>query len=508
MKTVLLAVLIGAMLAVPAAAQEPYAGETMITLLTSTETYLIDIDFNIVKTWHGTSAPATVAYLLPGESILRPCVDPDRVFGGSGSGGRLQIIDTNDNIVWDYFFSDDTVLQHHDIEPMPNGNVLVLAWERKSQAEAIAAGRQGISGEMWFTMIAEIEPVGATGGNIVWEWHLFDHLIQDADPTKDNFGVVADHPELLDINFGSIPNADWDHANSIDYNPGLDQILISVLKMSEVYVIDHSTTTEEAAGHTGGNRGHGGDILYRWGNPQVYQRGDENDQYYFVVHGGVWIEPGLPGAGNILTFNNGDRPGTGNDYSSVEEIVPPMDTGGNYIIDPGEPFGPAAPVWVYQDPPGFYSVNRSGAFRMPNGNTLICETSDKNIFEVTAGGDKVWQYSPPAAVHRAPRYWDNASGVADPPAPAPQALQNHPNPFNPLTTITFRIATPGAVKLEVFDITGRLVATPLHRVMEAGPHDVVWDGRDRHGRAASSGVYFYRLSAPGLVQSAKMVLAK
>jgi hypothetical protein len=480
----------------------------MITLLTSTETYLIDIDFNIVKTWHGTNPPATFAYLLDGGSILRPCIDPDGVFGGSGAGGRLQIIDTNDVVVWDYFFSNDSLRQHHDIQPMPNGNVLVLAWEVKSQAEVTAAGRQGATGEMWFTMIAEIEPVGATGGNIVWEWHLFDHLIQEADPAKDNYGVVADHPELLDINYGAAVNADWDHANAIDYNPDLDQILISVLKMSEIYVIDHSTTTEEAAGHTGGDRGHGGDILYRWGNPQVYQRGDENDQYYFVVHGGVWIDAGLPGEGNILTFNNGDRPGTGNDYSSVEEIVPPMDGSGNYIIAPGEPFGPAAPIWVYQDPPGFYSKNRSGCFRMPNGNTLICETADRNIFEVTPGGSTVWQYTPPAAVHRAPRYWDDPSGVENPRANVEHSLQNHPNPFNPVTTITFNTTSFGPVKLEIFDVTGRIVATPLHRLMEAGPHEIVWDGRDGEGRNLRSGVYFYRLTAAGLVQTAKMVLAK
>lgn len=496
------------MLMSPASAQEAFDGKTLISLLTTNETYLIDLDLNILKTWHGTNPPATIAQLLPDGSIFRPCIDPDAVFGLAGGGGRLQYISADDVITWDYIFSDATKRQHHDAEPMPNGNVLVIAWERKTQAEAIAAGRQVVPGEMWLTMIAEIQPVGATGGNIVWEWHLWDHLIQDADPSKNNYGVVGDHPELMDINYGNIPNYDWDHANAIDYNPELDQIVISVLKMNEFWIIDHSTTTAEAAGHTGGRCGHGGDLLYRWGNPQTYRRGDENDQYYFNVHGANWIDPYLPGAGNVMTFNNGDRPNTNDDYSSVEEIVPPLQPDGNYTILPGEPFGPAAPAWWYSNPPTFFSYNRSGAYRLPNGNTLICDTRHDNIFEVTMDGTKVWQYTPPAAVHRAPRYWYDVVGIADQAAPSAAALQNHPNPFNPQTTITFDLPVDGRARIDVYDVAGRLVTTLLDSPMSAGPQRVAWNGRDRYGRPASSGVYFCRLNAPGLSQTNKMVLSK
>jgi len=63
---------------------------------------------------------------------------------------------------------------------------------------------------------------------------------------------VADHPELIDINFGG-RHADWNHLNSIDYNEEFDQILLSSHNQNEIWVIDHSTTTEEAAGHTGGD---------------------------------------------------------------------------------------------------------------------------------------------------------------------------------------------------------------------------------------------------------------
>ena len=143
------------------------------------------------------------------------------------------------------------------------------------------------------------------------------------------------------------------HVNAVAYNADLDQIALSSPTFSEIWIIDHSTTTEEAAGHTGGNCGMGGDILYRWGNPYVYDRGGPGDQYFFVPHGVNWIDPGLPGEDNILVFNNGDRPGS-NDYSTVDELVAPRNPDGTYTIEDGEPFGPAAPAWTYGGPGGGY----------------------------------------------------------------------------------------------------------------------------------------------------------
>ena len=134
---------------------------------------------------------------------------------------------------------------------------------------------------------------------VVGEWSVWDHLVQDYDPAKANFGVVAEHPEL-------------------------EQILISARNFSEIWIIDHSTTTEEAAGHSGGNGGKGGDLLYRWGNPQAYRAGTFADQQLFWQHNPHWIPEGLPGAGNILIFNNGyEYEGRYPDYSSVVEITPP-----------------------------------------------------------------------------------------------------------------------------------------------------------------------------------------
>ena len=99
--------------------------------------------------------------------------------------------------------------------------------------------------------------------------------------------------------------ADWTHFNSVDYNPELDQIVVSPREFGELWVIDRSTTIEEAAGRTGGNSGKGGSLLYRWGNPAAYKSGSRADQKLFYQHDPKWIPPGLPGAGNILVFNNG-----------------------------------------------------------------------------------------------------------------------------------------------------------------------------------------------------------
>ena len=477
------------LLAQPSSAQDPYPGLTIISLRASNDSYLIDMDYNVVKTWHGAEVPTEFAYMLADSSILRPCAVPF----ADGRGGRIQRIDTNDVVVWDYLFYEVGYLQHHDIQPMPNGNVLVVAWERRTVDEGIQAGRQIIVDDMKPTYLAEVEPVGATDGNIVWEWRAWDHLIQDADPAKDNFGVVQDHPELIDINFGDVAGGTWLHVNAIDYNAELDQIVFCSRATSEVYVIDHSTTTAEAASSEGGRWGHGGDILYRWGNPQVYGRGSVADQVIWSAHGALWIEKGLPGAGNIMVFNNGDRPGDVDDMSSVEEIVPPQSEPGVYSIEPGQPFGPVDPVWRYGDLPGFFSRYFGGAYRLPNDNTLICEGMEGRAFEVNRDGTIVWTFLGGAAIHRTPRYWEPVSAVPEA-APAAKMMGNHPNQFNPTTPIAFVVERSGHVVISVFDVEGRLVKTIADRTYEPGFHAVQWQGRDDAGRTVPSGTYLVQMN--------------
>ena len=498
-----------------ALAQEPYEGLTLISPVNSTETYLIRMDGTVIRTWHGGGSPASIAYLMDDGSILRPCADPDGYFGGGGSGGRIQRIDPDDNVVWDYYFSTSEYQQHHDIQPMPNGNVLLIAWELKTMQEAVDAGRQIIDSEMWPTMIAEVRPVGATGGDVVWEWHLWDHIIQDVDPGKPNYGTLEDHPELIDINYSHVGGGqtagDWIHANAIDYNEELDQIVFSSRTFCEFFVIDHSTTAEEAAGHTGGNSGKGGDILYRWGNPQVYGRGTVDDQYFWVVHGVNWIDPGLPGEGNLLAFNNGDRVGASYDYSTVDEIVPPVDEYGNYMIEAGAPFGPPAPTWTYGAFGGFFgSASQCGAYRMPNGNTVICVSAGGYLFEVTQTGAIVWDYDYPSAnIPRAERYWpDPGAGVQSAASATSVLLAAGPNPFAPSATLRFTVPSEGPVSIVVHDVAGRRVSVLVDGYFPAGEFVTEWDGRDDEGAVVASGIYFALMQGEGFTAMRKLALLR
>ena len=359
---------------------------------------LIDNEKNEIKRWTHPRGAASMPYLLPDSTLLYPyrIQNPSMIAGGVGGGISKYL--WNGQLLWNYEIANETYQLHHDIEPLPNGNILVLAWERKTANEAFSIGRQTIDNplnEMWSEAILELELVGSNDANIVWEWHLWDHLIQDIDPELPNYGVVADHPELQDINYGNVgsmsdplgPNGDWKHLNAIDYNEDLDQIIISSRHHDEIYIIDHSTTTEEAASDSGGNSGKGGNYLYRWGNPQTYGRGDELNHLLSVQHGVNWIQKGFPGSGNIIIYNNEHWMGT----SAVYEIIPPINEDGNYDILDNEPFGPLNINWLHTG--NFHSLIQGGAFRLSNGNTLITATDNAYIFEVTSSNEIVWEYN-------------------------------------------------------------------------------------------------------------------
>ena len=89
-----------------------------------------------------------------------------------------------------------------------------------------------------------------------------------------------------------------------------------------------------------------------------------------------------------------------------------------------------------------------------------------------------------------------------------ELIGNYPNPFNPETTILFRLAEPGRVKMEIFNIKGQRVRVLLDEILAGGDHQVIWNGRDEQGIATGSGVYFYRLTAQGQVDTRKMLLLK
>jgi len=325
-----------------------------------------------------------------------------------GSAGYVQEVDWDGNVVWEFLYSNSSHLAHHDIEPLPSGNVLIIAWELKTATQAKAAGRKS-SSAIWPDHVIEVEKASS---QIVWEWHAWDHLVQDYDATKAGYGVVLEHPELWDVNLNAGSSGgpggagDWLHLNGISYNSPLDQIVISSHTMSEFYVVDHSTTTQEAAGHTGGRCGKAGDLLYRWGKPSNYDA--SGTQYFSVMHCPFWIPDGYAGAGNILAFNNG----TNNAISSIVEVTPPIQADGNYAITSGAAYGPAKPTWTYSNGSSFYSSNQGCCQRLPDGNTLITDPDNGYLFEVSSGGQKAWEYKYSSQIARSVRYAAGYAGLS------------------------------------------------------------------------------------------------
>lgn len=387
---------------------EPFDGLTLLTSMgggqNSSETFLIDNDENIINSWSHPTGSASIGYLSK-DSIL---FLPSKLGQGGGNGpagGLFKKIDWNGNVIWEWQVPTEICIPHHDIAILPNENILAICEETKTQQEALNAGLQGINGPITLDMIIEIQPLQNNEAAIVWKWHFWDHLVQDIDPQLTaTYGEISNHPELLDINVTGNGNNqginDWNHSNKISYNQNFDQIVISSRHMNEIYVIDHSTTTEEAAGHTGGNQGKGGDFLYRWGNPQNYDRGDNSDQILDAQHGIDWIPDGYPGAGNFLVFNN--RHQTNPNRSAVIEFECIADENGFYSIEDDQPYAPSEFLWIYQS--NFFSNTQSGAYRLENGNTLITVTNESSFFEVDLYGEIQWSPSLSIQCARAVKY--------------------------------------------------------------------------------------------------------
>ena len=171
-----------------------FEGYTMFSPYLATTTFLIDMKGEVVHQWETDYTPAGSAYLLDNGSLLRAADTENPRFRSNGTGGRLQLFDWDGNLLWDYLVSNDQQMQNHDLEPLPNGNVLVAAWDYRSREEAVAAGydpaRANAKG-LWPCILLEIEPVPPDGGKVVWEWNAWDHLIQDFDDSKANYGDVA-----------------------------------------------------------------------------------------------------------------------------------------------------------------------------------------------------------------------------------------------------------------------------------------------------------------------------
>ena len=344
--------------------------------------YLINNCGEKINEWTFSERPGLTCYLLENGNLLQAGKD------------SLEIRDWNNNLVWSYDLDGNGINQHHDIEPLPNGNILCIVRDEYTVAQTIAIGKDPALaiGDTEYEKIIEIEPVGTNGANIVWEWKFFDHLIQEFDNSKPNYGIIANNPQLLDINLNS--DVDYIHFNGIDYNSDLDQILLSARHTSEIYIIDHSTTTIEAASHSGGNSGKGGDILWRWGNPPAYQQGAISGQKLGRQHDAKWTNY-QGDLGKISVFSNQAQTPLVNGSEIL--LIEPNLINNNYNLTNGV-FDPINEEWKWSGNILGNEVaenKKSGVMQLENGNFLLTETSLGQASEITKDGDVIWIYRNP-----------------------------------------------------------------------------------------------------------------
>jgi len=350
-------------------------------------TYLINNDGFVVHHWNHQDVTGMSAYLLPSGNLVRS------VRKSTGEvGDTLQVLSWDGEMIWEYVTDQAVQRIHHDIEPLPNGNILAIVWERIPMEEYVAAGRDPDTvpnDVLWLDTVHEIKPIGKTKGEVVWSWSPWNHLIQNFDEKRANYGDPAEYPNRIDLNqlreetgrFNKL--ADWLHINAVSYNPERDEIMLSSQAMSEVWVVSRKT----------------GKLIYRCGNPRRYGKGAEKDRVLFNQHDSNTIGSGYRGEGNILLFNNVSHvvPGKA-PCSSVLELKPPLAESGEWpVLTEDGIFSPCEVVWEYTGLPNanFYSPIYSSAQRLKSGGTLIGVGAPGKIIELDASGKRVWEYVNP-----------------------------------------------------------------------------------------------------------------
>ena len=366
--------------------------------------YLIDEEGYVMNEWQCSSGPGLHDRLLPNGHLLRgytPAGWSRTGAGGTkpfpvtigGVAGGVEEFDWDGNLVWQHPAISDTYIQHHSFYRMNNGNTLILLWEEVTMEDCIALGRDPdlVTEQygLWPDAVIEVTPAGDT----VWEWHAFDHLVQNRDPALPNYGEPVDNPNKLDMNF-FVPTRfgkhDWSHCNTIEYNEVTDQIIVNFRNWGEFYVYDHSTPNSE------------GSILFRWGNPGAYGAGDlpewpeDGDQQLWGPHCAVWLGTGdhvnYGTPGNIMVLDNGWLRPSGT-YTRPVEVKVNYDNWNE----------PAVWTWAPADRTGFYSTFQCGNGRLSNGNTFVTSTDGGHFIEIqTTWADDgkytnkvVWEYVVP-----------------------------------------------------------------------------------------------------------------
>tara|TARA_B110000483_G_scaffold37273_1_gene45871 strand:- start:176 stop:1444 length:1269 start_codon:yes stop_codon:yes gene_type:complete len=356
----------------------------------STTSLLVDKSGNTVYEWNFDTKLGNDFELLPDGKSIGMFKRSEPVVSFGGYGGIVKIFDETGTETWSYDYVNGNDIGHHDVEMLPNGNVIFLVWEEIDATEAQAAG-VNFSSNVYTEKLIEVNP---NTNEVEWEWRSWDHIVQEYDSNALNYNSVANNPQRININYYINPNGDFMHANGIDYDTDKDILYISVNYFSEIWAIDHSTTISEASGSSGGNYNKGGDLLYRFGNPSTYNN-ILGTRTFYNNHFPNLLENGVPGAGNILVYGNSGPDGLAQSTVYEMKLPEPLSLLPNTNNEP-------TTVWSFTDEE-LYFGKISGADRLANGNTLICE-GDFGMWEVTPNGEIVWKYESEGSSWRAYGY--------------------------------------------------------------------------------------------------------
>lgn len=214
-----------------------FDGLVLVTPLKSKETVLVDGKGKEVHIWTSAYEAAAGARLLPDGSILRIAVEkPAKTFRTTGlQGGRLQRIGWNGEVLWDFWNAATYHMVVGDATILPNGNVLMLVAEYKSQDDVLALGRDRdrVTYEgLYAPGLMEFEPKGDKGGRLVWRWSAWDYV------SKLSAGTGARlESGGIDINSDILGRGLT--ATEFDYDSDSDKVLLTLPALGEAWVIEH-----------------------------------------------------------------------------------------------------------------------------------------------------------------------------------------------------------------------------------------------------------------------------
>jgi hypothetical protein len=377
------------------------------TILSSEEGRLIDMNGNLVHLWKGKLHHPNKVY--PGGFLLASTASWKY---GNQDAIEIQLRDFNDNVLWRFSGwqqgkaneGDGTMWlsrQHHDlqIKGNPVGYYIPDASPPDpSRGTILALAHRNVRNDKINKKVPLVDDVvyeiDMATGKVVWDWKASEHLDEMGfdEAALEAMQSYSREPRTEGTGF------DWFHENCASYlGPNKwydggdsrfhpDNIILDSRQAGLLAIVDHETKK----------------IVWRAG--PYYRDGDDKKLGWMIgIHHTHMIPKGLPGAGNIMVFDNGGSSGYGPPTDSAPDGYMVMRRDYSRVVE----FNPVTKEIVWEYSPGssnkpdpvlgqkLYSVNVSSAQRLPNGNTLITEGAQGRIIEVTSESEVVWEYMNP-----------------------------------------------------------------------------------------------------------------